>query len=106
MGAGENDVKAERITSDNYVDWIPHPLPDGKWLIFLSFEQGTDGHPANKNVILRWMPLPGAKPGAQPAINKIIIEVAKLFGGQGTINAALWSPDSRRFTYVSYSLVK
>ncbi|MDQ3252589.1 MAG: hypothetical protein M3R15_01590 [Acidobacteriota bacterium] len=104
-GAGENDVKAERITSDDYVDWFPHPSLDGKWLIFLSYQPGTDGHPANKDVILRRMPLPGAKPGAKPATNKII-EVAKLFGGQGTINVASWSPDSRRFAYVSYSFVE
>ena len=30
--------------------------------------------------------------------------VAKLFGGQGTINVNSWSPDSRYFAFVSYIL--
>ncbi len=104
-GAGENDAKAERITNDDYMDWFPHPSPDGKWLIFLSYEKGTDGHPANRNVTLRRMPMPDAKPGAVPDTKKII-EVVKLYGGQGTINVASWSPDSRRFAYVSYTLMQ
>jgi Tol biopolymer transport system component len=34
------------------------------------------------------------------------IEVlAKLFGGQGTINVPSWSPDSRRIAFVSYQFV-
>jgi Tol biopolymer transport system component len=38
------------------------------------------------------MPLGGGK-----------IEVlARLFGGQGTINVPSWSPDSRRVAFVSY----
>lgn len=101
-GAGAGDRLAERITSDGYVDWFPHPSPDGKWLVFLSYEQGTLGHPANKNVVLRRMRLPDAKPGARVETGKIT-EVVKLFGGQGTINVASWSPDSRRFAYVSYT---
>ena len=31
--------------------------------------------------------------------------LAKLFGGQGTINVPSWSPDSRRLAFVSYLLV-
>ena len=30
--------------------------------------------------------------------------VVKLFGGQGTINVNSWSPDSKRFAFVSYRL--
>jgi Tol biopolymer transport system component len=29
--------------------------------------------------------------------------VVELTGGQGTINVNSWSPDSRRFAYVSYA---
>ncbi len=103
-GAGEGDARAERVTSDDYVDWFPHPSPDDKWLIFLSYEKGTEGHPANKDVVLRRMPLPGAEPGAKAATEKTV-ELVKLFGGQGTINVASWSPDGRRFAYVSYSIL-
>jgi TolB protein len=98
-GAGPNDEKAERVTSDDYEDWFPHPSPDGRWLVFLSFQKGTKGHPADQDVVLRMMPLPGAK----VEVGRIR-EVVKLFGGQGTINVNSWSPDGKRFAYVRYSL--
>jgi hypothetical protein len=83
----------EQVTTDpNFADWFPHPSPDGKWLVFLSFDKAVKGHPANQNVTLRSMPLSGGKP-------KVI---ATLFGGQGTINVPSWSPDSREIAFVSY----
>ncbi|MFL5730220.1 MAG: TolB family protein [Cytophagaceae bacterium] len=84
----------EQVTNDEYNDWFPHPSPDGKWLVFVSYAPEVDGHPANKNVTLRLMPLAGGKP-------KVI---ANLFGGQGTINVPSWSPDSKEFAFVSYQL--
>lgn len=85
----------EIVTDDEYNNWFPHPSPDGKWLVFLSYEKEIKGHPENKDVTLRIMPLGGGK-----------IEVlAKLFGGQGTINVPSWSPDSRRIAFVSYQLL-
>jgi len=100
-GAGPDDARAERVTSDEFEDWFPHPSPDGKWLVFLSYEKGTKGHPPNQYVTLRIMPLPGGalKP---PEIKTLTM----LFGGQGTLNVNSWAPDSKRFAYVSYSLVK
>ena len=101
-GAGPGDVRAERITSDEWEDWFPHPAPDGRSMVFISFPKGTKGHPADKQVVLRRMALPtdgSAAPGP-------ITEVAPpLFGGQGTINVNSWSPDSRRFAFVSYEEV-
>lgn len=85
----------EQITNDEYNNWFAHPSPDGKWLVFLSFEKEVSGHPANKDVTLRIMPLAGGK----------IETLAKLFGGQGTINVPSWSPDSKRVAFVSYQLV-
>lgn len=86
-------TEQEPVTTDpNYGDWFPHPSPDGQWLIFLSFDRSVKGHPADKNVTLRAMPLAGGKP-------KI---VATLFGGQGTINVPSWSPDSKEVAFVSY----
>ena len=85
----------EQVTSDEFNNWFPHPSPDGKWLAFLSYDKEVKGHPENKDVTLRLMPLAGGK-----------IEVlAKLFGGQGTINVPSWSPDSRKLAFVSYQLV-
>jgi TolB protein len=85
----------EQITTDDYNNWFPHPSPDGKWLVFLSYEKDVEGHPANKDVTLRIMPLAGGKAEV----------LAKLFGGQGTINVPSWSPDSRKVAFVSYQLV-
>ena len=85
----------EQVTDDEFNNWFPHPSPDGKWLVFLSYEKDVKGHPENKDVTLRVMPLAGGK-----------IEVlAKLFGGQGTINVPSWSPDSLRVAFVSYQLI-
>lgn len=86
----------EQVTFDEaYADWFPHPSPDGKWLVFLSYDQSVKGHPTDKSVVLRLMPLAGGKP-------KII---ATLFGGQGTLNVPSWSPDSRSIAFVSYRYI-
>jgi TolB protein len=96
-GAGEADARAERITNDEWEDWFPHPSPDGRWIVFLSYQKGTEGHPPNRNVLLRRMPVIDGMPRAGR-----IAEVTGLFGGQGTINVNSWAPDSRRFAFVSY----
>ncbi|MGA2811659.1 MAG: hypothetical protein ABSG16_09685 [Candidatus Acidiferrum sp.] len=85
----------EQITNDEFNNWFPHPSPDGKWIVLLSFEKEVVGHPENKDVTLRLMSL---------ADHKITI-LAKLFGGQGTINVPSWSPDSKRLAFVSYQLL-
>ncbi len=85
-----------QITFDEYNDWFPHPSPDGKWIVFLSYEKDVEGHPANKDVMLRMMPSTGGE----------IQVLAKLFGGQGTINVPSWSPDSKQFAFVSYRIVQ
>ncbi len=84
----------QQVTSDNYNNWFPHPSPDGKWIAFLSYEKDVKGHPANKDVMLRLIPAGGGE----------IQVLAKLFGGQGTINVPSWSPDSRNLAFVSYRL--
>lgn len=81
--------------NDEYGDWFAHPSPDNKWIVFLSYDKSIEGHPANKNVVLRMMPTAGGQ----------IRIIAKLFGGQGTMNVHSWSPDSRHFGFVSYRLV-
>ncbi len=89
--------KQEQVTNDTeYVDWFPHPSPDGNWLLFVSYDKSVTGHPADKDVVLRIMPLAGGKPRV----------LATLFGGQGTMNVPSWSPDSKRVAFVSYRLVR
>ena len=101
-GAGPGDSKAERITSDELEDWFPHPSPDGKLLIFLSFPKGTSGHNVKTNVQLRMMAMPQA--AAKSASGSIQV-LTQFFGGQGTINVNSWSPDSMKFAFVSYELL-
>ena len=86
-GSGE-----EQVTSDDSNNWFPHPSPDGKWLAFLTYGKEVTGHPENKDVMLRLMPVGGGE----------IKVIAKLFGGQGTINVPSWSPDSKQLAFVSY----
>jgi TolB protein len=85
----------EQITSDEFNNWFPHPSPDGKWIVFLSYGKDVKGHPENKDVTLRLMSLADQK----------ITVLAKLFGGQGTINVPSWSPDSKKLAFVSYQLL-
>ncbi len=63
-------------------------------MVFVTYEKGVTGHPANKDVMLRIMTLSDKK----------ISVLAKLFGGQGTMNVPSWSPDSKRLAFVSYQL--
>ena len=85
----------EQITYDQYNDWFPHISPDGKWIVFLSFDTDVqpDDHPFYKRVMLRLMPLEGGP----------ITVLAHLYGGQGTINVPSWSPDSKKVAFVSNS---
>jgi regulation of enolase protein 1 (concanavalin A-like superfamily) len=84
----------EQVTSDDFNNWFPHPSPDGRWIVFLSYNKDVKGHPENQDVALRLLPLNGGNPEV----------LAKLFGGQGTINVPSWSPDSKKIAFVSYQL--
>jgi len=96
-GAGAGDARAERITADEYEDWFPHPSPDGKWIVFLSFAKGTQGHPPDQNIMLRRIPVVDGRPDAAR-----VEVIARMLGGQGTINVNSWSPDSSRFAFIRY----
>lgn len=85
----------EQVTHDDWNNWFPHPSPDGRWIVFLSYSPEVKGHPANQPVRLRLLPAAGGEPR----------ELARLFGGQGTLNVPSWSPDGRELAFVSYRLV-
>jgi len=85
----------EQVTFDEYNNWFPHISPDGQQMVFLTYEASVTGHPENKDVMLRLLSLKDKK----------ITVLAKLFGGQGTINVPSWSPDGRQFAFVSYQLL-
>jgi len=76
--------------------WFPHVSPDGKQVVFIAYKKGdvtAADHPPGKNVELRLMSAEGGEAKT----------IVSLFGGQGTINVNSWSPDSKRFAFVSYS---
>lgn len=85
----------EQVFSDDLNNWFPHISPDSQWMVFLTYEAEVTGHPENKNVQLRLMSL----------AEKKISVLARLFGGQGTINVSSWSPDGKRVAFVSYMLI-
>ena len=85
----------EQVTNDQFNNWFAHPSPDGKWLLFISYlpDVAAGSHPRNQRVMLRLMPAEGG----------VVRTVAFLYGGQGTLNVPSWSPDSRKFSFVSYT---
>lgn len=77
--------------------WFPHVSPDGKWVVYIAYQKGDvapGDHPANNNVELRLIPASGGESKT----------IAKLFGGQGTLNVNSWSPNNREIAFVSYRL--
>lgn len=92
------DGSAQRMISQGpeSADWFAHFSPDGKWIAYLSYDRSVQGHPPNKDVVIRLAEANGANP-------RVLVT---LFGGQGTMNVPNWSPDSTRFAFVSYRLVK
>lgn len=88
-----------RITNDDRVNWFPHLSPDGSHLLYLSYEPGVQGHPADHPVELRLLPGSLAR-GARIAV--VPETLVALDGGQGTVNVPPWAPDSTWFAYCDY----
>lgn len=80
---------------EDYGDWFPHPSPDGRFLVFVSYSSSVKGHPPNQPVCLRLMSL----------LDGSVELLTELFGGQGTLNVPSWSPDGSEFAFVSYRLL-
>jgi len=83
----------ERVVESGTGDWFPHVSPDGRWMVHLAYAPEVEGHPRDQEVSLM---LTDRADGSTRTI-------AKLFGGQGTINVPSWSPDSSVFAFVSYA---
>ena len=83
-----------QVTFDKRVNWFPHFSPDGQSIVYLSYPAGTQGHPADKAVILRFMQPDGTG----------MRDIVAFNGGQGTINVNSWAPDNKRFGYVAYPI--
>lgn len=79
--------------------WFPHISPDNRTVVMIAYKKGDlkpNEHLPHKNVELRLMSLEDGK----------VKTVVNLFGGQGTINVNSWSPDSKKFAFVSYRIRK
>jgi TolB protein len=85
--------RMERLVESESVDWFPHLSPDGALASYISFPQGTLGHPPDLDVEVRLV---------HTADWRDVVWRFPLFGGQGTLNVNSWSPDSRRFGFVTY----
>lgn len=83
----------EQMTFDEWVNWFPHISPDGRWAAYVAFPPGTRGHPSNVWVDVKVTALDDWSSAAT---------VARVFGGQGTLNTPSWAPDSTAFAYVAY----
>ena len=95
----------EQVTFGDDNDWFPHISPDGQWMVFLTYDKSVSGHPENKDVSLRLMSLNDASSASANFKNAKIAVLARLFGGQGTMNVPSWSPDGKQLAFVSYQLV-
>jgi TolB protein len=85
----------EQVTPDDFSNWYPHLSPDGRRMAILSCGKSEKDPPRDQDVTLRIFSL----------ADKRATVLARLTGGQGTIDAPSWSPDGRRLAFVSYQLL-
>jgi Tol biopolymer transport system component len=85
----------EQITHDDRPNWTPHPSPDGKSILILSYPKGVTGHPTNTPAALRLLDVATGN----------IRDLAEITGGGGSDNVNNWSPDSAHIAFVSYQLL-
>ena len=84
----------EQITFDERNNWTPHVSPDGKSMVYISYDHSVTGHPVNKDIKLQLMSL-------SDHTTRTLVE---LVGGSGTMNVPSWAPDSKALAFVSYEL--
>ncbi|WP_144607351.1 TolB family protein [Algoriphagus algorifonticola] len=86
--------KQEQLTFDELDNWFPHPSPDNKSAVIISYLEDQKGaHPFGKDVKLRLLDVE----------NKTLRDLTPVFyGGQGTINVHSWSPDGDWIAFVRY----
>ncbi|MBE2277890.1 MAG: TolB family protein [Rhodobacteraceae bacterium] len=81
-----------QLFADDRVNWFPHPSPCGRWLVYLSYPPGTEGHPAD-------LPVHLVLSSPEGAARRVIREFT---GGQGTMNVPNWAPDGHAFACFRY----
>ena len=91
-GMNASGSEQRQVFEDDFVNWFPHPSPDGRYLLYLAYPPGTVGHPADLPVALVLCDPEGGNRW----------RVREFTGGQGTINVPSWAPDGSAFAYVRY----
>lgn len=86
---------AEPVTRDERNNWTPHPSPDGKRLLMLSYAPEEKGHPGNRPVALRLLDL------GTGALRTLI----ETTGGNGTDNVNNWAPDGEHMVWANFEVL-
>lgn len=87
----------EQLTFDEFDNWFPHPSPDNKSLVYISYLKDQKGsHPFGKDVKVRIFDLTTRQ-------SRDLTPV--FFGGQGTINVHSWSPEGEWIAFVRYTKI-
>jgi Tol biopolymer transport system component len=86
---------AEQMTNDEMNNWTPHPSPDGKSILILSYPKDVTKHEANKDVVLRIL----------TPDDKKVRTLENIVGGSGSDNVPNWAPDSKHFAFVSFQIL-
>ena len=112
----------EQVTADDFNNAYPHISPNGRQLVFVSYGKSVKGVPENQEIALKLMtllPAPGrgargAAPPPQPVavappdiaqLRRSISVLTGMIGGEGTMDAPCWAPNSARIAFVSYHLL-
>jgi len=86
---------AEQVTSDDFNNWTPHPSPDGKSIVIVSYDKDVKGHPTDKDIALRILNISDRK----------IRVLVDLMGGAGSDNVPDWAPDGTHLAFVSFQML-
>ena len=92
---GPDGSGAEQVTSDEFNNWTPHPSPDGKSILILSYDKNERGHPTTKDIALRILNVADGK-------IRVLVHVV---GGAGSDNVPNWAPDGTHFAFVSFQML-
>jgi TolB protein len=81
--------------SDEFVNCFPRVSPDGLQVAVLSYERGTVGCPADRDVLLRLI----------SSADKKTRVLTRLVGGPGTLGGSPWSSDGKSLVFVSHQAI-
>jgi len=91
-GSGRTQV----TTGSDTRDFSPHVSPDGRWVVYAAAPADV---PAGRDSDLEIRLIPVGADGV-PDVGRTLL-AAKPFGGPATLASNPWSPDSRRFAFIS-----